>query len=192
MNRTMKTKRCAVRDPEIAVVEEERASFSGLSKLKNLKTLKSLFKKKPVDPVQLEKIAKKKQYRHWIKDGEDPKTIYAKLGFTGMGPPRERNHATLNDGLELFDQEPNLYEDFGHKAWPFSDKGELKSIPVPRGDACIKISNVLGGASEHSGDFFFGNQADVLPAVARNFCRRGGTSSGSSVGRASQSADQEV
>ncbi|GMF11410.1 unnamed protein product [Phytophthora lilii] len=58
-----------------------------------------------------------------------------------------------DDGLgeQLYDQEPNLDEDFGRKAWPFSDKGELESILEPKGDACIEISNVLGWASEHSG-----------------------------------------
>jgi hypothetical protein len=56
--------------------EEERAF--GLSKLKNV------FKSQ--DPAKLEKIAKKKQYRQWLKDGEDPKTMYAKLGLTGKGP----------------------------------------------------------------------------------------------------------
>ncbi|KAE9270137.1 hypothetical protein PF008_g30688 [Phytophthora fragariae] len=66
---------------------------------------------------------------------------------------------------ELFNQDPDLKEDFGGKEWPFSGKGGLDEIPVPTGAACTKISNVLGRASEHSGDFSFGGQADQLPAV---------------------------
>lgn len=56
---------------------EERA-FSWLS------NLKTLLKKKI--PAKLRKIAKNKKYHQWLKDGEDPKTIAAKLGLSGKGP----------------------------------------------------------------------------------------------------------
>ncbi|KAE8904026.1 hypothetical protein PF005_g7449 [Phytophthora fragariae] len=65
----------------------------------------------------------------------------------------------------LYDQDPDLEEDFGTKAWPFAGKGDLDDVPAPTGAACIKMSNVLGGASEHSGDFSFGGQADQLPPI---------------------------
>ncbi|EGZ22751.1 hypothetical protein PHYSODRAFT_252204 [Phytophthora sojae] len=70
-----------------------------------------------------------------------------------------------DDGKELFDQEPDLEEDFGEKEWPFAGEGKLDDVPAPTGTACIKISNTLGEASEHSGDFSFGGQADLLPPV---------------------------
>jgi hypothetical protein len=66
---------------------------------------------------------------------------------------------------QLYDQEPDLEEDFGDKEWPFSDKGDVDEVSFPSGDACIEISNILGGASEHSGDFSFGGQAEEMPAV---------------------------
>ncbi|KAG1689816.1 hypothetical protein DVH05_001849 [Phytophthora capsici] len=66
---------------------------------------------------------------------------------------------------ELFDQDPDLKEDFGHAEWPFSDKGGLDDIPLPVGEACVKINSVLSHASEHSGDFSFGGLAEQLPAV---------------------------
>ncbi|KAL4177241.1 hypothetical protein KRP22_002175 [Phytophthora ramorum] len=69
------------------------------------------------------------------------------------------------NGEYLRDQEPDLEEDFNDKEWPFSDKGYPGEVPEPTGDACIKISDVLGGASEHSGGFSFGGHADQLPPI---------------------------
>ncbi|EGZ22716.1 hypothetical protein PHYSODRAFT_252137 [Phytophthora sojae] len=69
----------------------------------------------------------------------------------------------------LYDQDPDLEEDFGEKDWPFAGKGDLDDVPAPTGAACTKISNVLGGASEHLGDFSFGGQADLLPPVPSLF-----------------------
>ncbi|KAJ8527441.1 hypothetical protein ON010_g14822 [Phytophthora cinnamomi] len=66
---------------------------------------------------------------------------------------------------ELSNQDPDFDEDFGGNEWPFSGKGGLDDIPVPTGAACAKISSILGRASEHSGDFSFGGQADQLPPV---------------------------
>ncbi|KAF1782535.1 hypothetical protein GQ600_12109 [Phytophthora cactorum] len=68
-------------------------------------------------------------------------------------------------GKELYDQDPDLCEDFYNHEWPFSGKGDLDDIPAPSGEACLKISNILGGASEHSGDFSFGGQAVSLPPI---------------------------
>ncbi|KAG7382649.1 hypothetical protein PHYPSEUDO_004680 [Phytophthora pseudosyringae] len=68
-------------------------------------------------------------------------------------------------GKELYDQDPDLDEDFRDKEWPFSGKGALDDVPVPTGEACSKISRILGGASEHSGDFSFGGQANLLPPI---------------------------
>ncbi|KAG2765793.1 hypothetical protein PC129_g16872 [Phytophthora cactorum] len=68
-------------------------------------------------------------------------------------------------GKELYDQDPDLCEDFYNHEWPFSGKGDLDDIPAPPGEACLKISNILGGASEHSGDFSFGGQAVSLPPI---------------------------
>ncbi|GMF46989.1 unnamed protein product [Phytophthora fragariaefolia] len=65
----------------------------------------------------------------------------------------------------LVDQDPDFREDFGHKAWPFSEKGGVDEIPVPTGAACSKISSILGRANENAGDFSFGGQAGQLPAV---------------------------
>ncbi|POM75434.1 Hypothetical protein PHPALM_7464, partial [Phytophthora palmivora] len=70
-----------------------------------------------------------------------------------------------DEGKELFDQDPDLEEDFGRKEWPFSSTGGLDEIPMPSGSACVQLSDVLGKASEHSGDFSFGGLADQLPAV---------------------------
>ncbi|KAK1945973.1 hypothetical protein P3T76_003021 [Phytophthora citrophthora] len=66
---------------------------------------------------------------------------------------------------ELRHQDPDLQEDFGQTEWLFSDKGALDDIPVPAGDACVKISNILSNTSEHSGDFSFGGQAEQMPPV---------------------------
>ncbi|OWZ01940.1 hypothetical protein PHMEG_00026593 [Phytophthora megakarya] len=74
-----------------------------------------------------------------------------------------------DDGKELFDQDPDLKEDFGGKEWPFSGTGGLDDVPMPTGTVCLQLSNVLGRANEHSGDFSFGGQADQLPAVPGMF-----------------------
>ncbi|KAK1946010.1 hypothetical protein P3T76_003058 [Phytophthora citrophthora] len=63
----------------------------------------------------------------------------------------------------LRDQDPDLDEDFGRTEWPFIDEGALDDIPVPAGDACVKISNILSNTSENSGDFSFSGQAEQMP-----------------------------
>ncbi|GMF39508.1 unnamed protein product [Phytophthora fragariaefolia] len=72
-------------------------------------------------------------------------------------------------GTELFDQDPDLEEDFGSIEWPFAARGELDDVPTPAGAACNEISDVLGGASEHSGDYSFGGHAELLPPVPGHF-----------------------
>jgi hypothetical protein len=69
---------------------------------------------------------------------------------------------SMSDDEILRNQDPDFQEDFGETEWPFSDKGGPYNIPAPTGTACGKISYVLSGASEDSGDFSFGGQADLL------------------------------
>ncbi|GMF51651.1 unnamed protein product [Phytophthora fragariaefolia] len=53
--------------------------------------------------------------------------------------------------------------DFADGYWPYGGKGEPDSIPIPRGAACVKISEILAGADEHAGEYSFGGLADTLP-----------------------------
>ncbi|ETI34849.1 hypothetical protein F441_18608 [Phytophthora nicotianae CJ01A1] len=73
--------------------EEERA-FTWATKLGSLLRTK--------DTVKLEKFAKKQKYRQWLKDGEDPATIYAKLGLTGQGPAANlKNDPRFHEYIEF-------------------------------------------------------------------------------------------
>ncbi|KAG1689818.1 hypothetical protein DVH05_001851 [Phytophthora capsici] len=47
--------------------------------------------------------------------------------------------------------------------WPFGGEGEPDDIPVPNGDAAVKISEILAAAD--AGEYTFGGCADTLPAL---------------------------
>lgn len=53
-----------------------------------------------------------------------------------------------------------LEEEFGDKEWPFSGKGGLDEIPVPAGNACVKISNALAAVNK--------NVSENMRDLARN------------------------
>ncbi|CAI5713219.1 unnamed protein product [Peronospora farinosa] len=47
--------------------------------------------------------------------------------------------------------------------WPFGGEGEPDDVPVPKGEVCVKISELVGLADENAGEYSFGGQADTLP-----------------------------
>ncbi|ETI35837.1 hypothetical protein F443_17902 [Phytophthora nicotianae P1569] len=63
---------------------------------------------------------------------------------------------------------------FGYDKWPFGGKGEPQDIPVPAGENCKRISQLLARADENAGEYSFGGQADTLPAVPGLFVREVG------------------
>lgn len=73
--------------------DEEDRAFTWVSKLTNRFTK---------DPAKLEKIAKNKKYRQWLKDDETPLTMWAKLELTGQGPAwKLKNDPRFHEYLEF-------------------------------------------------------------------------------------------
>nr|QMU24837.1 PaRXLR13 [Phytophthora agathidicida] len=90
---TFPTKR-ALRTHDTAIFDNEERAIPGFTQLKNLLKTK--------DVEKLKKLANKEQYRQWLKDGEDPNTIYKKLGLTGMGPAANlKNDPRFHQYLEF-------------------------------------------------------------------------------------------
>ncbi|EEY53490.1 uncharacterized protein PITG_07148 [Phytophthora infestans T30-4] len=56
-------------------------------------------------------------------------------------------------------------KDFEKGKWPFGGEGTPDTVPIPSGDGCVRISEVLGRADKEVGEYSFGGKADSLPAV---------------------------
>ncbi|GMF49380.1 unnamed protein product [Phytophthora fragariaefolia] len=66
-------------------------------------------------------------------------------------------------------------EDFKNGRWPFGGEGQSDTVPIPKGDVCVKISEMLASADEHVGEYSFGGLADTLPAAPGLFVDGVGT-----------------
>ncbi|ETI35840.1 hypothetical protein F443_17888 [Phytophthora nicotianae P1569] len=56
-------------------------------------------------------------------------------------------------------------KDFEKGKWPFGSQGTPDTVPIPSGDGCVRISEVLGRADKQAGEYSFGGKADALPAA---------------------------
>ncbi|RLN86250.1 hypothetical protein BBJ28_00008398 [Nothophytophthora sp. Chile5] len=56
-------------------------------------------------------------------------------------------------------------EAFAAGIWPFGCEGNLDDVPVPTGANCAMLSNMLSQAEGDIGEYSFGGQAEMLPAL---------------------------
>ncbi|KAL4177240.1 hypothetical protein KRP22_002174 [Phytophthora ramorum] len=59
----------------------------------------------------------------------------------------------------------SVEEDFEEGIWPFGGEGDFDEVLLPKGAACLKISEMLASADQKAGEYSFGGVVDTLPVA---------------------------